>query len=573
MAISGGKMKYIELDYIENSGNQYINTGIYPSSTSYKAEIQYQCTRTTAPGSNQEAWAFAIWNDNSGWRCGCSGTSLNNVGTGFTFDNTLSTDKTIATSNACTATSSSYQVVLFGQGESGGPKHVSDSLFRIYYCKIWNGDELVRDFIPCEYEGKVGLWDKVTNAFFGNSGTGTFISKKTIKFLKINEFLQPKINGKKVFVFNNTQTHYNFDFNSFYTIIDYIEGTGTQWIDTKIIPVNANYKAEICYQSTKIATSSSESFIFGYWLESGQSGGWRAGIAKNTLTNTGVGFTFDNTVATKKTIATSAGATAYNSSQSPYLFSQNYKNTANTVADGQYRLYYCKMWNGDTLVRDFIPVIRNVDNKIGLYDKTTKQFFTNQGTGEFLGGGIAVNYNVLNYIELTGTQYINTTIAYLQGATQYGFYLDFEPAEVNFLGNSIYSVSSGNSATESSINASGLLYYKYGSNQRNISTLTKNNRYVYEVDHRDRTLKITLNGNSKSYDQILANWGEPLYLGYRKGGGYGKFKIYEFKIYKADVLVQHLIPVQRKIDKEIGMYDKVTNTFFSNAGTGTFIGG
>ena len=128
------------------------------------------------------------------------------MGSGFTFDNTLSTDKTIATSNACTATSSSYQVVLFGQGESGGPGHVSDSLFRVYYCKIWNGNELVRDFVPCEYEGAIGLWDKVNNQFYANNGTGEFVAGPTIgpKTLKVktvdknNIFSKTvsKINGK-----------------------------------------------------------------------------------------------------------------------------------------------------------------------------------------------------------------------------------------------------------------------------------------------------------------------------------------------------------------------------------------
>ena len=29
---------------------------------------------------------------------------------------------------------------------------------------------------------------------------------------------------------------------------------------------------------------------------------------------------------------------------------------------------------------------RGSDNEIGLYDKVTKQFFTNQGTGTFIGG-------------------------------------------------------------------------------------------------------------------------------------------------------------------------------------------
>jgi hypothetical protein len=36
----------------------------------------------------------------------------------------------------------------------------------IYYCKIWDGDTLVRDFTPALIKGKYGFWDKVTRRFY-----------------------------------------------------------------------------------------------------------------------------------------------------------------------------------------------------------------------------------------------------------------------------------------------------------------------------------------------------------------------------------------------------------------------
>lgn len=45
-------------------------------------------------------------------------------------------------------------------------------------------------------------------------------------------------------------------------------------------------------------------------------------------------------------------------------------------------IYNCN----NELVRKFIPCVRNEDNKIGMYDYITKNFYTNQGTGEFLKG-------------------------------------------------------------------------------------------------------------------------------------------------------------------------------------------
>ena len=50
------------------------------------------------------------------------------------------------------------------------------------------------------------------------------------------------------------------------------------------------------------------------------------------------------------------------------------------------RLYHCKMWTDGELVRDFIPAQRDSDSKIGLYDSVSKTFFTDANGGNFTGG-------------------------------------------------------------------------------------------------------------------------------------------------------------------------------------------
>ena len=47
---------------------------------------------------------------------------------------------------------------------------------RLYYAKIYVGDELVRDFVPAmrKRDSEVGLYDKVSGLFFTNIGTGEF---------------------------------------------------------------------------------------------------------------------------------------------------------------------------------------------------------------------------------------------------------------------------------------------------------------------------------------------------------------------------------------------------------------
>ena len=47
------------------------------------------------------------------------------------------------------------------------------------------------------------------------------------------------------------------------------------------------------------------------------------------------------------------------------------------------KLYSFKVYDNGALVRDFVPVKRNADNEIGLFDNVGEKFYTNAGTGTF----------------------------------------------------------------------------------------------------------------------------------------------------------------------------------------------
>ena len=72
-------------------------------------------------------------------------------------------------------------------------------------------------------------------------------------------------------------------------------------------------------------------------------------------------------------------------------FSSPYPMTIFAVNDGgeikQFglvRLYKLKIYDGETLIRDYVPCYRTNDNVIGLFDKVNATFITNQGKGIFL---------------------------------------------------------------------------------------------------------------------------------------------------------------------------------------------
>ena len=50
------------------------------------------------------------------------------------------------------------------------------------------------------------------------------------------------------------------------------------------------------------------------------------------------------------------------------------------------KVYTCKIWDNDVLVRDFIPVKRIGDGEVGMFDAVNRVFYANAGTGEFVAG-------------------------------------------------------------------------------------------------------------------------------------------------------------------------------------------
>ena len=53
--------------------------------------------------------------------------------------------------------------------------------------------------------------------------------------------------------------------------------------------------------------------------------------------------------------------------------------------------------------------------------------------------------------------------------------------------------------------------------------------------------------------------------------GSNDLSIYYFKVFNNNVLQFDGIPARRDSDGELGMYDTISHTFFTNAGTGKFL--
>ena len=58
-------------------------------------------------------------------------------------------------------------------------------------------------------------------------------------------------------------------------------------------------------------------------------------------------------------------------------------NNGTVTQFGKLKLYSLKIYDSNTLIRDFIPC-RCSNNKFGLFDRVQKRFYTNAGTDEFI---------------------------------------------------------------------------------------------------------------------------------------------------------------------------------------------
>lgn len=179
-----------------------------------------------------------------------------------------------------------------------------------------------------------------------------------------------------------------------YTELEYIQGTGTQWIDTGIT-MTGNSKIELKYKSS---TTSTNAICGTAWSAAGiflmtYGGKYRyhynnaSNDVQSASTSAAKVFVMaSNTISIDEVSYTVGSIKSGSFDKHLGLFLPMTKGGNSGEGPGSGNLYYCKLYENDILVGDFIPVKRKDDGVICLYDKVSKQFLLNQGTGSFIAG-------------------------------------------------------------------------------------------------------------------------------------------------------------------------------------------
>lgn len=71
-----------------------------------------------------------------------------------------------------------YDIPILARQDGGNGINCQATNFEFGYCKIWQGGNLIRDFVPCKrnYDNTIGLYDKVNDKFYQNNGTGEIMA-------------------------------------------------------------------------------------------------------------------------------------------------------------------------------------------------------------------------------------------------------------------------------------------------------------------------------------------------------------------------------------------------------------
>lgn len=351
----------VELDYIESTGVQAIDTLVIAKDIT-KVVTDFQLVSVV---SGTESQVMAVWSDvNNCMQCGSDGTNFMATSRGTTYSQTSNVlARTIGTS--APVGSPNISISIFAQNNTSRL-----SKAKLYSCKIYKDTTLVRDFIPAKRvsDGMCGLWDKVNYKFYTDINSNNFAAgteKTAIAAIG--------------------------------TPIEYIQSSGTQYIDSNFIPkatTRTIMKAEpmawsawSAFFGTRNTTSPTASQAYIAAVPAATL--YRSDYFGSSLTAETPTIMQITNIDKNKNICSFNNIMITNTSSTVNATTNMFLLALNDVGTAKYflsaKLYSCQIYDGNTLVRDFIP-IKTTTNIYGLWDNVNKVLYKNAGTGAFTGG-------------------------------------------------------------------------------------------------------------------------------------------------------------------------------------------
>lgn len=410
---------YTQIEYVQSDGGaHWIDTGFKPNqNTGIIAKFQLlSSTGNQTPifsRTSRNVASFGVFLDsNSKWTADYGTLRYTNSSISAQTLINLNFNKNVVKFNdeSYTFDTQTFQgssnLTIFGMTTGGTV--ANNARMKFYLCEIYDNGTLIRSFIPCKNPSDtIGLYDIVNSKFYTNVGSGgTFTAGPEVE--KSTGITINYLGNNKVVDIDDVQlqelskdTEWIFQFvpapklPSGYTELEYIQSSGTQYIDTGFKP---NQDTRVVTKFDMIQTDTTWRKLWGsasgtYDLDFAL---WNDGTTKlqsyyGTKTNNTVPITsMSLNVDANKNIWKYSGETItfdknnFTCAYSMYVFNVN-KDDHPEYLPGMMKLYLFKIYDNDVLVRDFIPC-KNPSGTVGLYDSVNNQFYQNAGSGTFIAG-------------------------------------------------------------------------------------------------------------------------------------------------------------------------------------------
>ena len=366
-----------------------------------------------------------------------------------------------------------------------------------------------------------------------------------------------------------------------YKRLEYIQSSGTQYIDTGVA-ANGNTGFAVDFSTTSAVSTSGYGSILGC-LNSGsnrygigtypdRSGGqlcYGSAIYNPYITvgNRLQVSLLNGSIKTPNGTET-VGAQTFNVGATITVFGR--KRTDGSVDElSKTKIYALTIYDNGDLVRDFIPC-QKPDGTNGLWDDVNSVFYGNAGTGTFTAGSViaiaadASEITKLEYIQSNGTQYIDTGIVPKNNTR-----VDAD-CDITYGTDWIMILGSYDTNKYFSWWANGAkIYAYYGTSNQNVAG--ENGKQTLSANK-----NIWTAGNSvMSFSEVSFTANTSIYLfSVNNGGNYSKasMKLYSCRIYDNGILIRDYIAA-KLADGTVGLYDKLHGLLYVNVGTGTFEAG
>lgn len=227
--------EYQEVEYIESSGTQYIDTGFIPNQdSSIEMVVKFNdltinetlyCSRQSTSSSSLTCFkvASALRVDYATTKQTLSGFTLDATTKYVFYANKnqfyINGELKHTFTSATTTTPDTWALMV---ARNNGASYSNYGKYKLYSCRIWDNGTLIRNFVPCyrKSDNVVGLFDLVNNVFYTNAGTGVFLSGTEVSRRDVN--IHPTPGGKtlleryieNMLVYKNGPSYIDTEFTS-----------------------------------------------------------------------------------------------------------------------------------------------------------------------------------------------------------------------------------------------------------------------------------------------------------------------------------------------------------------------